>query len=51
MSPDQAGNERNKLMADPDFLNAYLDGTHLEHDAAVKRISDLTIAEVGDDIQ
>jgi len=50
MSPQQAGGERNKLMADPDFLKAYLDGTHLEHDAAVKRINDLTIAEVGEDI-
>jgi hypothetical protein len=49
MSPQQAGNERNKLMADQDFLAAYTDGTHLEHDAAVKRMNDLTIAEVGDE--
>ncbi len=47
MSPEQAGGERNKLMADQDFLKAYLDSTHIEHAAAVKRINDLTIAEVG----
>lgn len=47
LSPQQAGGEKNKLMADPDFLKAYLDESHLEHGAAVKRISDLTNAEVG----
>lgn len=49
LSPSQAGGERNKLMVDPEFLSAYLDGTHLEHDAAVQRISDLTDAEVVND--
>ncbi len=49
LSPTEAGGERNKLMADQDFLKAYLDGGHLEHAAAVKRINDLTIAEVGEE--
>jgi len=51
MSPKEASGQRNKLLADPEFLKAYLDATHLEHNAAVDRIKDLTIMEVGDDIQ
>jgi hypothetical protein len=47
MTPESAGNERNKLMSDQNFLDAYLNESHLEHDAAVKRINDLTNAQVG----
>ena len=47
LSPQQAGNERNKLMADPSFLESYLNAEHLEHDASVKKMQDLTNAEVG----
>ena len=47
MTPEAASGERNKLMADQGFLDAYLDSSHLEHAAAVKRIADLTVAEVG----
>lgn len=46
-SPQEASGERNKLLSDPDFLAAYLDDNHREHPAAVKRINDLTVAEVG----
>jgi len=49
LSPSEAVGEKNKLLADPDFLKPYLDEGHLEHAAAVKRINDLTIAEVGND--
>ena len=48
MSPAEAGSQRNKLLADPDFLKAYMDGNHLEHSAAVKRINDLTEMEVAE---
>ena len=47
MSPGEAGGEIRKLMSDPDFLSAYTDSNHLEHEIAVKRINDLTEAEVG----
>ncbi len=51
LSPGEAGDARRKLMSDEDFLKAYMDGGHFEHAAAVKRIKDLTIAEVGDDVK
>ena len=47
LSPSEASGERNKLLNDSDFLAAYTDSSNLEHNAAVKRINDLTIAEVG----
>jgi len=46
-SPSEALNEKQKLMSDPEFLKSYLDENHLEHSAAVRRIHDLTVAEVG----
>ena len=46
LSPQEALGEKNKLLSDPEFLKAYMDNTHLEHRAAVKRINDLTEAEV-----
>lgn len=47
LAPGEAKNARLKLLADPKFKEAFLSGTHLEHDAAVQRIADLTAAEVG----
>ncbi len=49
LSPQEAGAQRNKLMADETFLEAYLNAEHLEHGAAVKRMTALTemaVAEV-----
>jgi len=47
LSPGEATSERNKLMSDQSFLDAYLNAEHLEHDVAVKKMQDLTNVEVG----
>lgn len=49
LSPAEAKSQANKLLGDPEFLKAYTQREHIEHDAAVKRITDLTIAQVGED--
>jgi len=47
MTPEGATSERNKLLSDEKFMEAYLNESHLEHASAVKRISDLTVAQLG----
>jgi len=48
-TPEQASSERARLQADPSFLAAYLDKNHPEHGASIKRMENLTAAELGAD--
>ncbi len=47
LSPSEATSEKAKLMNDQAFMDALLNKNNPEHAAAVKRKSDLTMAEVG----
>lgn len=47
VSPSEAGAQIAKLKGDPEFLKSFLHAEHPEHAASVKRIDDLTIAQVG----
>lgn len=47
-TPSEAASEKNKLLADPDFMQAYTDGQHLEHAAAVQKIQDLIEMEISE---
>lgn len=51
LSPQEAGGARNKLMGDQEFLSAYTNSEHPEHDAAVAKMQALTEMEVGTEIQ
>ena len=48
-SPSEASSEKSKLMNDTKFIEAYTNANNPENGAAVKRMNDLTIAEVGDE--
>lgn len=49
LSPEEAKTQRLQLISDPEFRKSYYDASHIEHELSVKRINDLTIAEVGDE--